>query len=86
MNLTNYVTRKRNKKEEGNFQMKEIGLKLIVEWLKAKSKAIVELPLMSNGLEVGMGGIQTCRRQEVAILITISQPRMIEACSREEKI
>jgi hypothetical protein len=41
---------------------------------------------MSNGLEVGMGGIQTCRRQEVAILITISQPRMIEACSREEKI
>lgn len=86
MNLTNYVTRKRNKKEEGNFQMKEIGLKLIVEWLKAKSKVIVELPLMSNGLEVGMGYIQTFQRHEVAIPITISQPRMVEACSCEEKI
>lgn len=58
MNLTNYVTRKRNKKEEGNVEMKDIGLRLIVEWLKAKSKIIVELPLMSNGLEAGMVGIQ----------------------------
>jgi hypothetical protein len=31
MNLTNYVTRKRNKKEEGNVEMKETGLRLIVE-------------------------------------------------------
>jgi hypothetical protein len=59
MNLTNYVTRKRNEKEEGNVEMKDIGLWLIVEWLKAKSKIIVEIPLMSNGLEAGMGGIQS---------------------------
>jgi len=26
MNLTNYVTRKRNEKEEGNVEMKDIGL------------------------------------------------------------
>ncbi len=58
MNITNYVKRKRNKEEEGNVEMKDIGLRLIVEWLKAKSKIIVELPLMSNGLEAGMGGIQ----------------------------
>jgi hypothetical protein len=56
MNITNYVTR--NKKEEGNVEMKDIGLRLIVEWLKAKSKIIVEPPLMSNGLETRMGGIQ----------------------------
>jgi hypothetical protein len=31
MNITNYVTRKRNKKEEGNVEMKDIGLRLIVE-------------------------------------------------------
>jgi hypothetical protein len=31
MNLTNYVTRKRNEKEEGNVEMKDIGLRLIVE-------------------------------------------------------
>lgn len=58
MNITNYVTRKRNKKEEGNVEMKDIGLRLIVEWLKAKSKIIVELPLKCNGLEARMGGIQ----------------------------
>jgi hypothetical protein len=29
MNITNYVTR--NKKEEGNVEMKDIGLRLIVE-------------------------------------------------------
>jgi hypothetical protein len=39
-------------------EMKDIGLRLIVEWLNAKSKIIVELPLKCNGLEARMGGIQ----------------------------
>jgi hypothetical protein len=45
---------KKTRRKCGN----DIGLRLIVDWLKAKSKIIVELPLMNNGLEAWMGAIQ----------------------------